>query len=51
VPSRSLTPRFSQQPTDDVKRRIGNRELDDTSQHLDRVGRQFFMKLSYAFQR
>jgi len=28
-----------------------NRELDDTSQHLERVGRQFFMKLSYAFQR
>jgi Domain of unknown function (DUF5916) len=27
------------------------RELDDTGQHLDRVGRQFFMKLSYAFQR
>ena len=28
-----------------------NRELDETAQHLDRVGRQFFMKLSYAFQR
>jgi hypothetical protein len=28
-----------------------NRELDDTAQHLDRVGRQFFMKLSYALQR
>jgi Domain of unknown function (DUF5916) len=27
------------------------RELDDTARHLDRVGRQFFMKLSYAFQR
>jgi hypothetical protein len=27
------------------------RELDDTAQHLDRVRRQFFMKLSYAFQR
>src|SRR6266581_3562341 len=26
-----------------------SRELDDTGQHLDRVGRQFFMKLSYAF--
>ncbi|HVD77005.1 MAG TPA: DUF5916 domain-containing protein, partial [Vicinamibacteria bacterium] len=28
-----------------------SRELDETAQHLDRVGRQFFMKLSYAFQR
>jgi uncharacterized protein DUF5916 len=28
-----------------------NRELDDAAQHLDWVGRQFFMKLSYAFQR
>ncbi len=28
-----------------------SRELDATAQHLDRVGRQFFMKLSYAFQR
>jgi hypothetical protein len=28
-----------------------NRDLDEAGEHLGRVDRQFFMKLSYAFQR
>jgi hypothetical protein len=28
-----------------------NRELDDMAEHLAPVDRQFFVKLSYAFQR